>query len=127
MVSAHDIIYRRARNRRLAKAFGGEINGFAPPDTTIQYEKSLVGASCPIGQWLSDRFELEDGEVAFVSWTEGADVLFQEVRARREDTVRNLVAARTYEDGRLVWLNSCGHGKKLANSIAGRVMRSWIC
>jgi glycerophosphoryl diester phosphodiesterase len=56
--------------------------------------------------------------VVFVNWSEGAELLFQEERAREQDPVRGLVVARNYERGRLVWLNSCDQGKKLGNSIA---------
>jgi glycerophosphoryl diester phosphodiesterase len=115
LVAGHDIIYRRTRNEWLSEAFGGQIRGWDRKAGPVPYQKSAAGANHPIGRRLPDQFSLEDGEVLFVSWNEGTEILFQE--AGVDNPVHGLVMARTYETGRLVWLNSCDHGDRLASSI----------
>jgi glycerophosphoryl diester phosphodiesterase len=113
LVAGHDIIYRRTRNPRLSRAFGGTIQHW-DSKTTVQYEKSAAEANHPIARRLPDRFSLEDGEVLCVDWTGGAHVLFHEAGA---NPARGLVMARDYGKGRLVWINSCDHQTEIANSI----------
>jgi glycerophosphoryl diester phosphodiesterase len=114
LIAAHDIIYRRTRNRLLSEAFGGAIRQWHSKDAPIRYEKSAAQANHPIARRLPGNFELDDLELLEVEWTIGADVLFHEAGS---NPPRGLVMAREYGRGRLVWLNSADHQAEIAPSI----------
>ena len=116
LIAAHDIIYRRTRNRQLSEAFGGTIRHWHPKEMPIRYEKSAGQANHPIARRLPDAFELDDLELLEVDWTAGASVLFHEAGS---NPPRGLVMARDYGRGRLVWLNSGDHQAEIAPSIGG--------
>jgi hypothetical protein len=117
LVAGHDIIYHRTRNTELTRVFGVRSFGFFHArNSPVKYKKTPAGTSHPIGRRLDDTFSLDDGEVFTVTWEPGAEVLFQESDV--ENPVPTLVMTRTYEKGRLVWLNSCDRGQAgLAGSI----------
>src|SRR6185312_8330451 len=117
LVAGHDLIYRRTHSKYLCKALG-EIRAhgwYSMDNTPVRYEKTAAGKLHPIGRRLPDNFSLDDGEVLSVEWLPEVEVIFQQ--AGEANPVRGLVAARQFEDGRIVWLNSCDHGVELSPSI----------
>lgn len=116
IVGCHDVIYRRARNERLQGAFGGKIDGFSIlKGKPIEYVRNKDHEDHPIAKELPEEFALMDGEIlATNEWPADAQVLF---RSTETPDPHDLVVAREYLTGRLVWLNSCDHQDPLCASV----------
>ena len=113
LIGTHDVIYRRARNERLQRAFGGKVTDFRGVDEPVEYIKVAEHRDHPISRHMPTRFSLRDGEIIWGQWAADTQTLFETPEPDRH----SLVVVRNYHRGRLVWLSSCDQGEQVCRAI----------
>lgn len=113
LIGGHDLIYRRARNRKLQTIFGCKLVHFAGyKDRPVPYRLNMPDHR--LAADLPASFALDDGEICWGDWAADAEI----VLTTKDETQRPLVVCREYSRGRVVWLNSGDRGEQLCPSIA---------
>jgi len=114
LVGTHDIIYRRVRNIKLESVYGCTITNFTSVDGLLTYKIDQDFYSHPLVRSLSHSFEIDDGELCWGDWKDGAQQIASCTNNGKEYPV---IVARKYEKGILIWMNTGDQKTSQCNAI----------